>query len=130
MNYTSIPLKDRSEPITDRKIIHSVMLQMSRALIGNYEFYPKKLFNESLDFFFWDFSLDEEGKYFTALSRIIEKISGGITTIKRLSILDFTRETGITPETNDCYFIRRFENSYQKNIFILDNKGLVKPIVF
>lgn len=130
MNFTSVPLKDRPEPNMDRKMIGSVLLQLSRAIIGNYEFNPKSLFNENLGFFFWDFSLDEEGKYFTALSRIIEKISGGITNIKRLSVLEFTRETGMTPETPDCYFIRRFENSYQKNIFILTPKGLTKPIIF
>jgi len=130
MNYTGIPLKDRPEPVIDRKMLGSILLQMARAIIGNYEYIPKKAFNEDLGFFFWDFSLDEEGKYFTALCRIVERISGHTTSMKRLSVLDFTKETGMAPENPDCYFIRRFENSYQKNVFILNQKGLTKASVY
>lgn len=130
MNYTNIPLKDRPEPNIDKKMVGSVLLQMARALIGNYEYFPKMAFNESFDFFFWDFSLDEEGKYFTALIRIVDKISGNSVSIKRLSVLDYTRETGMSPEIENSYFIRRFENSYQKNIFILNKKGLSKASIF
>ena len=130
MNYSGIPLKDRPEPNYDKKMVASVLLQMARALIGNFEYFPKMAFNENFDFFFWDFSLDEEGKYFTALSKIIDRISKKSISIKRLSVLDYTRETGMTNEIENSYFIRRFENSYQKNIFILNKKGLSKASIF
>lgn len=129
MNYTSIPSKDRPEPPVDKKMVVSILSQLSRAIIGNYEYYPKKIFNEDMYFFFWDFSLDEEGKYFVALSRIVEKLSKGMTHIKRLTVLEYTRETGETPNTPDCYFIRRFEKSYQKNVLILTPSGLTKASI-